>query len=84
MNEIEIEVVSQHYIGKLLIKPMFENHSLFSVYIGRELLGRMKPIKKQLEILWYSPEINDHELRDQIGEWIEHSYTLTDESFKNI
>lgn len=84
MNAIEIEVMSQHYIGPLLVKPVYEDFSLFSVYLKEELLGRAQPVKKQDAVLWYSHEINDKELLDQIGEWIEHHYPLSDKSFKTI
>jgi len=84
MNAIEIEVMSQHYIGLLLVKPVYEDYSLFSVYIKDEFLGRAQPVKKQGIVLWYSHEITDKELLSQIGEWIEHHYTLSDNSFKKI
>lgn len=82
MKTIEIEVVSQHYIGPLAVKPVKEDYSLFSVYLKDQFLGRMQPIKKQDLIVWYSSEITDRELVDQIGEWIEASYPLNDQSFK--
>ena len=84
MNAIEIEVMSQHYIGTLLVKPIYEDFSLFSVYHKEELLGRAQPVKKQDTVLWYSHEINDKELLNQIGEWIEHHFPLSEKSFKKI
>lgn len=84
MNAIEIEVMTQHYMGPLLIEPVYEDFSLFSVYMKEALLGRAQPVKKEDEVHWYSHEINDKELLSQVGEWIEHHYPLSEKSFKKI
>jgi len=84
MNAIEIEVMSQHYMGKLIVKPIYKDNSLFSVYLKEEMIGRVQPVQKNNEICWYSHEINDKELLDQIGEWIAHHFHLTSSSFKKI
>lgn len=84
MNAVEIEVMSQNYIGPLTVKPLYNDYSLFSVYMKGELLGRAQPVKKLDEVCWYSHEINDKELLEQIGEWIEHHFHLTDDSFKPV
>lgn len=81
-NTVEIEVMSQHYMGSLLIEPASANHSMFAVFLGGKLLGRVQPFKRQQETLWYSHEITDNELLNQIGEWISHHYILTDRSIK--
>lgn len=84
MSAIEIEVMSQHYMGSLTVEPVYEDNSLFSVYMKDELLGRTQPVKVKNELRWYSHEINDKELLDQIGEWIAHHFTLTSSSFKPV
>lgn len=84
MKAIEIEVMSQHYMGLLTVEPVYEDYSLFSVYLKKSLLGRLQPIKQQDLISWYSHEMTDRELITQIGEWIEYHYPLTEKSFKKI
>lgn len=84
MKAIEIEVMSQHYMGLLTVEPVYEDYSLFSVYLKKNLLGRLQPIRKQDLISWYSHELTDRELITQIGEWIEYHYPLTEKSFKKI
>lgn len=84
MKAIEIEVMSQHYMGLLTVEPVYEDYSLFSVYLKKNLLGRLQPVKKQDLIAWYSHEMTDRELIAQIGEWIEYHYPLTEKSFKKI
>ena len=84
MNAIKIEVMSQHYMGPLTVEPVYKDNSLFSVYLNEELLGRAQPVKKQDKIQWYSHQIKDKELLEQIGEWIEHLFPLTDKSFKPV
>lgn len=84
MNAIKIEVMSQHYMGPLTVEPVYDDNSLFSVYLDEELLGHAQPVKKQDQVLWYSHQINDKELLEQIGEWIAHLFPLTDKSFKQV
>jgi hypothetical protein len=84
MKAIEIEVMSRHYTGPLMVEPVYEDYSLFSVYLKNELIGRLQPIKKQDLIIWYSHELTDKELIDQIGEWIGYHFPLTERSFKTI
>jgi hypothetical protein len=84
MNAIIIEVITQHYIGQLSIEPVYEDYSLFSVYHKTELLGRVQPVKKEDQVVWYSHQINDKELLEQVGEWIEHHFPLTGNSFKPV
>ena len=84
MNTIEIEVMSQHYVGPLLVEPVKEDYSQFSVYLNNEFLGRAQPVRKLNEVLWYSHEITDKEMLRQIGEWIAFYYPLTPQSFKPI
>jgi len=84
MKAIEIEVMSLHYVGPLLVEPAKEDYSQFSVYLNNEFLGRTQPVKKENEILWYSHEITDKELLRQIGDWISFYYPLTFRSFKPI
>lgn len=84
MNAIKIEVMSQHYIGPLTIESVYNDNSLFCIYLNNELLGRAQPVKKQDKVMWYSHQINDKELLAQIGDWIEHHFPLTDKSFKSV
>lgn len=84
MNAIKIEVMSQHYMGPLTVEPVYKDNSLFSVYLEQELIGRVQPVKKTGQLLWYSHQIKDKELLEQIGEWIEHLFPLTDQSFKPV
>jgi len=76
MKSIEVEVMTQHYMGSVRIERKEENDLLFYIYIKNGFLGRLLSIINHKKRLWYSPEINDKELKLQIGEWIEHSYTL--------
>jgi len=80
MKSIEVEVMSQHYVGKVKIEPVGTDCSLFKIFLKEEFLGRAQPFNKQGDILWYSPEITDKELLLQIGEWIEFHYPLAGKS----
>lgn len=84
MSAIEIEVMSQHYVGPLLVKPFGESNSQFLVYLQHELLGRVHPLRVNEQIHWYSHEITDKELVNQIGEWIEYHYPLSTISFQPV
>jgi len=84
MKAIEIEVMCQHYIGKLEIEPVYEDHSLFTVYLKHAFLGHIQPVRKNGEIKWYSHEIKDEELLSQIGDWAEHHFEISGKSFKPI
>jgi hypothetical protein len=84
MKAIEIEVMCQHYMGTLQIEPVYEDHSLFSVYLKHEFLGHIQPVKKQDAVQWYSHEITDIELVNQAGDWAEYHFPLTEQSFKPI
>jgi len=81
---IEIEVMCQHYIGTLQIEPVYDDHSLFSVYLKHEFLGYIQPVKSQDTVRWYSHEITDKEMVSQVGEWAEYHFPLTEKSFKAI
>jgi len=76
MKTMKIDVISQNYIGTLEIEVNKEDFSLFSVYTKNHLLGHAHPIRANNVIRWYSPEISDKELLEQIGEWIEYLYLL--------
>jgi len=84
MKTIEIDVMCQHYMGALQIEPVYEDHSLFSVYLKHEFLGHIQPVKKQDSVKWYSHEITDRELVAQAGEWAAHYFPLTEKSFKPV
>jgi hypothetical protein len=84
MRTKEIEVMCQHYMGILLIEPVYEDNSLFSVYHKHEFLGHIQPVRKQDGVEWYSHEITDRELVAQAGEWAAYHFPLTDKSFKRI
>jgi hypothetical protein len=84
MKTIEIEVMCQHYMGALLIEPVYEDFSLFSVYHKHEFLGHIQPVKKLYTVKWYSHEITDKELVAQAGEWAAYHFPLTEKSFKRI
>lgn len=84
MKTIEIEVMCQHYMGTLLIEPVYEDFSLFSVYHKHEFLGHIQPVKTKNAVEWYSHEITDRELVTQAGEWAAFHFPLTDKSFKRI
>lgn len=84
MKTIEIEVMCQHYMGILRIEPVYEDHSLFSVYHKHEFLGHIQPVKKLDGVEWYSHEITDRELVTQAGEWAAYHFPLTNKSFKKI
>jgi hypothetical protein len=84
MRAIEIEVMSKHYTGQLLIESADKDNSLFVIYLGENILGKAQPVRIQNDTRWYSHEITDKELLDQIGEWIEFHYSLTEKSFKPI
>ena len=71
-------------MGPLTVQPVYEDYSLFSVFLKDELLGRAQPVKKQDQVLWYSHQIKDKELLEQVGEWIEHHFPLTAGSFKPV
>jgi len=84
MNAIDIEVMTQHYMGLLRVVPVYEDNSLFSVYLQQQLLGRAQPVKVAQELKWYSHEITDKELLEQVGEWIAYHYPLSEKSFKGV
>jgi len=84
MKAIEIEVMCQHYVGALLLEPVYEDHSLFSVYHKHEFIGYLQPVKNGNSVDWYSHEITDRELLGQAGEWAAYHFPLTDQSFKRI
>jgi len=84
MKKIEIEVMCQHFMGKLLIEPVYEDYSLFSVYHKHEFLGHIQPVKKAEVVEWYSHEITDRELLSQAGDWAAHYFPLTQKSFRPI
>jgi len=84
MEPIEIEVMSLHYTGTLSVVPVKEDNSVFAVYINGEPLGTAHPVKVRAEVRWYSHQIKDKELLNQIGEWIEFHFPLTEDSFKNV
>ena len=84
MSAIEIEVMSHHYAGPLLVEPHGENNSQFLVYLNKQLLGRVQPLRVNDEVRWYSHEITDKELLNEVGDWIEYHYPLSDQSFKAI
>jgi len=77
MNSFEIEVMSQHYMGSLSVESVSSNHSLFAVYLQREIIGLIKPIRNPQSAGWYSHEITDNELLKQIGDWIDYYYPET-------
>jgi len=76
MNAIEVEVISQHYIGTIRIEPVKKNPSLFYIHLDQGYLGRAQAFKNHGQIMWYSHEITDKELLTQIGEWIEYSFPV--------
>lgn len=84
MKTVEIEVMTQHYMGALTVEPIAEDYSLFSVYLNNDLLGRVQPVQNNNDVVWYSKQITDKELLAQVGEWIEHHYHLTQISFQRI
>jgi len=77
MNSFEIEVMSQHYMGSLSVESVSSDHKLFAVYLHREIIGLVKPIKNPRSTGWYSHEITDNELLKQIGDWIDYYYPET-------
>lgn len=84
MKTVEIEVMTQHYMGALVVEPVAEDYSLFSVYLNNDLLGRVQPVHKNNNVVWHSKQITDKELLNQVGEWIEHHYHLSQISFQSI
>jgi len=84
MNTIEIEVTTINYMGKLTVEPLKNDFSLFAIYLDSQVLGTVHPIKKNHQTIWYSHQITDKELLEQIGEWIDFHYVLIPESFKEI
>ena len=71
---MEVEVMSQHYMGPLWIEQAQNNHMLFYVYINNGFLGRIFSFNRRECRNWYSPDITDKELILQINEWIEYLY----------
>jgi len=84
MKAVKIEVMTVHYMGPLVVEQVAEDNSLFSVYMEGSLLGRVQPVQKINNILWYSKQITDKDLLGQIGEWIEHHFPLTQLSFQRM
>ncbi|WP_158799228.1 hypothetical protein [Pedobacter sp. L105] len=84
MNTLEIEVMTLNYMGKLTVEPLNNEFSIFAVYLDRQLLGLVHPAKKQHQTAWYSQQITDKELLEQIGNWLEFHFVLGPESFKTI
>lgn len=84
MDAIEIEVMSQHYAGPLVVQPIGKTNSQFLVYLNQQLLGRIQPVRVNDQTHWYSHEITDKELVNDIGEWIAYTFPLTATSFQPI
>ena len=74
MESIEIEVMTQHYIGFLSVEPIDHKKSVFKVSVNNNIIGRVQHIRKHNDIIWYSHEITDKELVEQIGEWLNHHF----------
>ena len=76
MDQMRIDVMTQNYNGSLIIEAVKKDLSLFSIYREKTLIGHLQPLKTHSTIHWYSYNINDKELLEQIGEWIEYLYVL--------
>jgi hypothetical protein len=71
---MEVEVMTRHYMGRLLIEQAEKKQNLFYVSADNGFVGRVRLLRKQDHLKWFSPDITDKELLEQIGEWIEYTY----------
>lgn len=67
---LEIEVMTQHYMGPLWIVAADKIAEGYAVYLDNQLTGTVFSKKVNNKIHWHSYQINDRELLAQIGEWI--------------